>query len=202
MPVNLQPDGELANVVYLIRGDQPGANRPEAVAALALVPLPVALQLEVPFRHIVDHAVARYVVECVLLTDVDAALADHNPQFHFPVEFGGAFRFDHGVIGAAHGAGPLVEHHGLNGHWRAGFVRVVLVVEADADELADVGDAGADTLFWFEQGQRLNIELGNRCQALGRQRVAADIIHNLGEVSRPTLLVQNGWLLAAGFPYA
>lgn len=38
---------------------------------------------------IVDNRVAKDVVHRILCLDVDAALADHDSQFHFPIELSG-----------------------------------------------------------------------------------------------------------------
>ncbi|MNW20370.1 hypothetical protein D3C71_2207450 [compost metagenome] len=55
---------------------------------------------------------------------------------------------------------------------------MVGIVEADADELADIGDAGADALVGIEPGQDADIGGADPGQPLRGQRLAADIADN------------------------
>ena len=64
-----------------------------------------------------------------------ALAADHDAQLHLPVEAGKALRRHDVVVGAGEAARPFGKHHRLGGHRHAGLHRVVVVVEADRDEL-------------------------------------------------------------------
>ena len=83
--VDLEPHVEVLRVGDLVRGHQPGADRAEGVAALALVPLAAALDLEVALGDVVDDAIAGDVVHRVGFGDVAGLLADDDAEFDFPV---------------------------------------------------------------------------------------------------------------------
>ena len=69
--------------------------------------------------------------------------------------------------------GPLMPARGLHEHDRlvgdlgAGFGGVLGVVQADADELADAADAGADADRLFDQRQRFEVELAELVERRG-----------------------------------
>src|SRR5688572_26801227 len=64
LAVHVQPQAEVLRIAHLVGADEPGPDRSEGVAALALVPLAArALQLVLPFRHVVDDAVAGHVLQ-------------------------------------------------------------------------------------------------------------------------------------------
>src|SRR6185295_4569960 len=101
LAVDVEPHVELLHVLDLVLGDEPGPERPERLAALALGPLAAALLLELPLRHVVADAVAGDHVERVLLGEVARARPDHDREL--VVELGRGLR-DHGVVVCAHNA--------------------------------------------------------------------------------------------------
>ena len=56
--VDPQAQAERLRVGDLVGGDQPGAERVERLAALALVPLAAAVELELALGHVVGDGVA------------------------------------------------------------------------------------------------------------------------------------------------
>ncbi len=73
-----------------------------------------------------------------------AVLADDDAQLDFPVGLQRVLGQIDIVVGADDGAGRLHEQDRLGRDRRAGLGGVVGIVEADADELADLADARAD----------------------------------------------------------
>ena len=166
--VDFEPHLEVLRVGDFVAGDQPGADRAEGVGRLALGPLAAALGLEVALAEVVDDAIAGDMVEGVLLVDVAGFLADDDAELDFPVGLEGVLGQDDIVVGADDGAGRLHEQDRLVRDRGAGFGGVVGVVEADADELADIADAGADARAAVEHRQVA--EIGGARSWRGRRR--------------------------------
>ena len=85
LAVDFQPHGELLRVGYFVAGDQPGADRAESVATLALVPGAAALDLELAFADVIDGAVTGDKVQRVFLRHIACARADDHAQLDFPI---------------------------------------------------------------------------------------------------------------------
>ena len=92
---------ERLRVGHLVGGDEPGPDRAEGVGALALGPLPAALDLEFALGNVVDDAIAGDVFERVVLGDILRRGADDDAEFDLPIAFLRALRQDDVVIGAA-----------------------------------------------------------------------------------------------------
>ncbi len=121
-----------------------GPMRAKGLAALALGPLPGALDLKHALGHIIGKTEARNHVERLVLADITRMLADDDAEFDFPVELGRALR-DHGVVVRPADAGRrLVEDDRLFRDLHAGFGGVIGIVQPDGDEIADMADAGAN----------------------------------------------------------
>src|SRR5439155_7976570 len=89
LAVDVEPHVEILRVLDLLARDQPRTDRTERVAALALAPLRgAALHLVLPLRHVVDDAIARDMLERILLVDVACSLADDHAEFDLPVGVG------------------------------------------------------------------------------------------------------------------
>ena len=71
--VDVEPHRQVLRIADLVGGDQPGPDRPEGVAALALVPGAAALDLEVALGDVVDHAIAGDVGQRVGFLDIGGA---------------------------------------------------------------------------------------------------------------------------------
>ena len=142
--VHVQPHGKIRGIADFIGRDQPGTQRAKSIAALALVPLAAALELEGAFGQIVDDAVPGDVPGGIRLADVARHAADHHAELDFPVHLGGAARFQHRVVGSGDAARGLHEHDGFGRNLGAGFGGMIGVVEPDGDEFSDPAHAGAE----------------------------------------------------------
>ena len=72
---------------------------------------------------------------------------------------------------------PLAEHDRLLRHRHAGFGRVIGVVQADADELADLPDARADARLARRQRQRSRIDRAQPRETRVGQHIAGQVRH-------------------------
>ena len=63
MAVDLEPHAKVLRIGDFVPGHKPRPDRPERIGRLAFDPLPGPLGLEFAFGHIVDHAIARHVIE-------------------------------------------------------------------------------------------------------------------------------------------
>ena len=107
-----------------------------------------------------DHAVAGDVLHRVWLRSTYfAGLADDHAELDFPVGLLRAARDLDVVVRADDGRGRLHEDDRLGRHRHAGFRGVIGVVQADADELADAGDARAEPRRAVDARQRRRIDL-------------------------------------------
>src|SRR4029077_11410447 len=86
LAVDVEPHGELLRVLDLVLVDEPRAERAESLAALALGPLPGALDLEHALGDVVGEAIAGDHVERLVLAQVARAATDDDAELHFPVE--------------------------------------------------------------------------------------------------------------------
>jgi hypothetical protein len=164
----------------LVGRDQPGAERAEGRAALALGPLTAALGLELALRDVVADAEAGDRRHGVLLGDIGAAIADHDRELDFPIGLHRVLRDLDVVIGADDAVRRLVEQDRLCRDRGAGLGGVIGEVQPDRDEVADVADAGADSRRTLHERERFRIqrlELGERGRG---QRLA-------GEIRKPCL---------------
>jgi hypothetical protein len=193
LPVHLQPQAQVLRVGHLVLGDQPGPDGAEGVAALALVPKPPALELELPLRDVVDHAIPGHVFQGFLEGDVPGPPADDHAQLHLPVGLARATGDHQVVIGPRDGAGGLEEDHRLRGDGRSGFLGVVTVVEADADELAHAAEAGANAGGSGYGGKGLGVQGPQALEAFG-QGSGVEVFDQGREVAHPPLPVQDARL--------
>ncbi|RMS89983.1 hypothetical protein ALP57_200100 [Pseudomonas coronafaciens pv. oryzae] len=199
MAIDLKPQVKRVRVGDLIAGHQPRAKRAEGIEALALVPCAAALELPFALGHIIDHAVASDVLHCIGFVDVTPALAYHDAHFHFPVGLERATRDLDVIVRAADGAGPFIEDDRLFRDFHIGFGGVVGVVQADADELADLPDAGADTRLTRHQRQACRVKCRKASQAGWAQRIACDIFDVRGEIADLVACIQQAGLFSTFF---
>ncbi len=71
------------------------------------------------------------------------------------------------------------------------------IVEPDAEELADRADAWPQARLAFDERQRRGVERSQRRQAVGRDRVAADIRYVRGKIAQLAIAVDQGRSLLA-----
>jgi hypothetical protein len=143
-PVHDEPQGESLRILDLVDGNERRPEKVEGLAALALVPLTAALELELPLRHVVRHRVSGNVADRLLGGGgVPHLRPDHDPQLDLPVGLRRTPRDAHLVVGTHEGHRILQEHDGFRGEVGPRLGRVVAVVEADADDLPGSCDRGA-----------------------------------------------------------
>src|SRR5207302_2110099 len=136
LAIDLGPDLKFAGVRHLVGGDDPGTDRAEGVAALALGPLSATLQLVFTLGDVVDHAIAGDVFLRVVHGDVAGLAADHDAELDLVIGFLRALRNDHIVVGAADRGGRLQEEDRLLRDRHSGFLGVQPVLEPDRYDLA------------------------------------------------------------------
>ena len=116
------------------------------------------------------------------LADVARARADHDGELDLPIRLCRTFG-DHDVVIRSDDAGSgLVEQDRLLGHRHAGFGSMVGVVEPDGDEIANLGDAGADPGRAADRRQGFRLELGQAGQGSWPERICVDVAHDLAQV--------------------
>src|SRR5208282_1054370 len=138
LAVDRQPHVEPLRVADLILGDQPGPERTESLAALALGPLAAALELENTLGDVVGEAIAGDRLHRLVLGEIARTAADDDAELAFVVELGRALRHHGVVVRPANAARRLVEDDRLLRQWHAGLGGVVGIIEADGDEIADL----------------------------------------------------------------
>src|SRR5260370_4471406 len=92
LAVDLGPQCELARVGHLVGGDDPRADRGEGVRALALGPLPAALDLKFPLGNIVHDAVAGDIFARIVGRAIPRPGAHHDSELDPPAALLRAFR--------------------------------------------------------------------------------------------------------------
>ena len=79
-----------------------------------------------------------------------------------------------------------------------GFGRVIGIVQADADEFADMSDACADARLARHQRQRGRIDRAQPRETRVGQHIAGQVRHMRGQVANPAVRVENPGLFLAG----
>src|SRR5581483_302542 len=131
---------QVCRVAQLIGCDDPGSEAAAAVEVLAgrrsrVVALPV------PDRGVIEAGVAGHVPQGVLARDVAPGGADDNGQLALVVQVAGDARAKDGLPVTDDAAGHAQEDAGVGGAaYLAGLLRVVLVVNADAENSPRVWD--------------------------------------------------------------
>src|SRR5262245_57629344 len=195
--VDGRPHVELLRLRDLVGGGQPRPDGRERVGALALGRRAAALHLKRALGDVVDDAVSSNVLESVGLADVPDVATDDGSQLHFVVELDRVARPDDRIVRAVDGAGGLDEEQRLLGQLEADLSRVIGVVKADGDDLADAGEGTAQP--WSPAHDRQAIDL-HRAQALEPRRrddLGRDVLHHPREVAQYALAVDEAGLLRA-----
>src|SRR5690606_28073773 len=126
----------------LVPGDEPGADRAECLAALALVPLTAGpVDLKRTLGHIVRQEITGDRSLGIFPGQITRALAYDDADLHFPVELRRIPRDDGVVVRAADAARRLAEDDRLLRHRHAGLGGVIRIVQADGNEMPHVADA-------------------------------------------------------------
>ena len=90
--------------------------------------------------------------------------------------------------------GALLKRMGSFGMAACRFRRVVGIVEAHRDEVADMGDARPQPRLSANQGKRLGLDLGEAREGLGAERIAAEIGDDVAEVVNAALAIDDSRL--------
>ena len=141
LAVDPGPELQDVRVRHFLAIGEAGPERREGLAHLALRPL-ARHELEVAGAHVVDDRIAEDVVEGPLPGDVARRAPDDDAELDLPVELLAAPRPEDRLARVEDRVAPLREHGRLRRHRHARLLGVVPVVEADADDLAGVGDRG------------------------------------------------------------
>lgn len=202
LTVHPQPHVQRLRVRDLVGGDQPGAERGEGLAVLALVPGAAPLVLEGALGDVVRQHVAADVREALLGgAQVAGRGADDDAELGLPVGLHAAARDQHGVVRADHGVRGLEEDDGLRRSLRADLGRVPVVVQPDAHDLADPADRGADAQPFRVQGRELagrrGVPYAGQYGVVGEQG-PVHIRDQAGQVAQGPVLVEQRGALRSG----
>ena len=199
LAIDVEPHLEILRILDLILGDEPRADRPEGLGALALAPLTAGtLDLEVALGHVVRQEIAGDRRLGIFLGQITRALADNDADLDFPVELERILRDDGVVVGADDAALRLVEDDRLFRHRHAGFGGVVRIVQADGDEVTDIADAGAEPRLAGDRLHALQIGLLDLGEAAGGEHGAVDVLHDARQVADFAIVADDTGLFAAG----
>src|SRR5690606_6927889 len=195
--VQLQPDIEGLWVAHIVGRRQPRANRPERIEALALVPRAAALELEMPLGHVVHHAITRHVRPRLVFADIPRPRADHDSQFDFPIDLLRLARQHHVIVRADHTRIRLHEDDGFGGDRQFRLVRVIPVIQANADELPDVGNRRANAGVAANHGQCVHVERREAFKRRFAQCAGVDIWNHRSKVADRAIVVEDAGLFLA-----
>ena len=196
--VDVQPQVQALRVRHFIRRDEPGSDRSEGVAALALDPLPVPLQLEFPLGNVVDDAVTGDMFQGFGFGHIRRPCADHHAEFHFPVGLRGIAGNDDRVVRPADGAGGLEEDHRLIGHGTAALLRMFHVIPANANDFSHVADTGPDAHVAGYGGKSDRVSVRDLRQRFGVQVGAVQVGNHGRQVPNYAVPIQLARPLRAG----
>ncbi|MCY1369401.1 hypothetical protein D9M69_564390 [compost metagenome] len=136
------------------------------------------------------------------MRDVACLRADDHAEFDFPVGLDRALGQHHRVVRALDAAGGLHEDDGLLGHRQARFGRVVGVVQADGDELADVGHGAAEARLALDQRQLVELGLAQLGEGGIAELVGTDVLDDGAQVAQLAFVVDEAGLFFAGVAVA
>ena len=134
--VDLEPEAQGVWVGNFVCCGQPRTQRGEGVGAFAFDPLTAALELPGAFAVVVVEDIAGDMSHGIGLGDGAGGFSDHHGQLNFPVGFFRSGGNDESIVRAGEGGGGFEENDGFGGDGHAAFLRMVAVIEADADDLA------------------------------------------------------------------
>ena len=152
----------------MVVGDERRAHRREGVVTLAAEELAV-VELGVAGTDVVDRGVTGHVLPGVGGVDVLAGPADHDAELDLVVDLLDALGVDDGVVGVRDGGRRLPEQDRSLRYLLVLLLGVVVVVEADADDLVGPGD----------RRQRLDVRDRHRTVG-GRREFVLDHVEERG----------------------
>ena len=151
--IDVEKHVQVLRVRYLVRGHKPGADRTEGVVSLALAPLRAALLLVETFGNVVDEYVAGNVGGNFFFRNMRSAMANDHAQFHLPIRMRGVGRQYDIVVRAGKARYGLHKGDRLRRNGKAGFARVVGIIQADSDDLWNAFDRYAIAHILIDEGQ-------------------------------------------------
>ncbi|MGF6874468.1 hypothetical protein OKW35_003940 [Paraburkholderia sp. MM5477-R1] len=94
----------------------------------------------------------------------------------------------------------LLKMTGSAGYRQIRFRRVIRIVQADADELADLADARSNARITFDDRERCRIERAQFRETFIAEPSAVDIAHHLRQIANLALRVEQARLFLAFRP--
>src|SRR5437870_1945933 len=198
LPIDRRPQGERLRVAHLLGGDQPRAHRAEGVRALALRRGAAVLHLKSPLRYVVHQTVRRDVAERVGLVDVARVAPDHRAEFHLIVKLHRVARAHDGIVGSADRARRLDEEQRLLGQLQAHLERVIGVVEADGDHLADPRQRASKPRAAAHCWQPREVEPPQTPERRRRERGRREVCDDPRQIAQTAVRVDQAGPLGAG----
>ena len=135
--IHIQCHIKRLRVGYLVCGDKPRANRPKRVAGFALGPLAGQFCLKMPLGHVIRNAIAGYIIQCGVNTDIFAAFANDHAKLYLPVAMLRMARQHHRVVRTDNRRIGFHEQDRMFGNSHAGLGRMIGIIQPDAQELAN-----------------------------------------------------------------
>ncbi len=168
--VDVEPDVERLRIGDFVGGHDPRADRPERVAALALIPNPTPLHLVFALADIVDDAIAGDMF-CGIFW-----LHEHRlgANLDFPISLRRVPRQHDWVVRPAQRRDRL-EHDRLSGHRQVGLGGVVSVIEADSDKLAASDERHAYPNVIMDSREGIHIQLRQLREKAERERLRCEV---------------------------
>ncbi len=120
--------------------------------------------------------------------DLITVARDHDSELALPIRGAGSDGQGNVVVGTGNARSGLVEHDGLGRNGSADFLRVVAIVETDAEKIAGAADTRPQPHAVFDRRQARQLEPPQRAQDLGRQKLATDIPDDSREIPNRSVL--------------
>ena len=191
LPVEPRLQCQLGGVGDFIRRDEPRAEAAGAGEVLAGKEL-AGMALPVADAALVVAGIARHVVQRLRRRDAAAPGADHHRQLTLEVELVRDGGLDQRLAVADLAAGEAGEQRGLLRHGAAGFLHVVTVIQADADDLVRIRNDGRELQISQGRARLLGFSdqrhLGQRARGKQRPQRRATPTEALAQVDDATVL--------------
>ena len=113
--------------------------------------------------------------QSVLLADTFAPAADHEGQFDFPVQHFGTGRQQNIVMGSGQARWGFHEHHRLVRNRHVRLLGVVMVVQADTDDLGGRGNGRREAIMVRHDRQGADIQGGDSCRPVMGEEIGVDV---------------------------
>ena len=136
-------------------------------------------------------------IQRLIFRDIFGARADNNAKLHFVIGLHRSARNDNIIIRPLQRIERFQEHDRLLRDRRAGFRRVIGVVQPDANQILHARDGRAKARIAGDLGQAIHIHRGNLRQRGGGEHITGDVRHNARKITNGARSIQNaGFFLA------